>query len=354
MSISTSSATALVLSTDDELKCASCLKEQNSADNIEDEIFYTNIDPDDPTKCNHRFCNRCKINNFNKKRNFACPVCQSTVKESNLKQQTYDDYEIKKDIKIRKKIKSIYNKTETDFKTLKEFQDYDEYVEDLIYNLVHNINKDDTEKLVKDYETSHMKEIAKKQVELDHYNKQLEDRITQEEEEKRAKALQYHETIKINKLKEIEFKKNMNNYVISGEGDYLDYNSLNLPPTSTSSPFLSTSVGAVAGMATKPINAIISSTIHPLYILLGQRPEPKTISSTSTSTSSIGHVSKTVVHTAGGFIHSIYVERNLKEILSCFNTSSSHRHSSSHKINITSSNSIVKDIGSRRKYHLKK
>jgi uncharacterized Zn finger protein (UPF0148 family) len=320
----------LSLLVDDELKCASCLKEQNSADNIEDEIFYTNIDPDDPTKCNHRFCSRCKVNNFNKKRNFACPICQSIVKESNLKQQTYDDYEIKRDIKIRKKIKSIYNKTETDFKTLIEYQDYDEYREDIIYNLVHNINKDETEKLIKDYESSHMKEIAKKQIELDHYNKLIEERIALEDEEKKLKNIQYHENLKNNKLKEIEFKKNMNNYVISGEGDYT---TLSLPPASASSPFNANVVALKQPTSSSVATTGASSAIHPLYILLGQRAEPKPITANISQPMS-SHVSKTVVHTAGGFNFNIYLDRNMREILSCFDS----------KINLASS---------RRKYRFK-
>lgn len=311
-SSSSSSAVILSLLSEDELKCASCLKEQNSADNLEDEVFFTNIDPDDPSKCNHRFCLRCKINNFNKKRTFACPICQSTVKESNLKQQTYDDYEIKRDIKIRKRIKSIYNKTESDFKNLLEFQNYEEYVEDLIYNLVHNINKDITEKLIYDYEHSHMKEITKKQMEINHHNQLIEESIAKQEEDKVLKSRLYHDNLKLTKLKEIEFQKNMNNYVISGEGDYAaitlqNSSNTNLPPKSNS-------------LAAAVVTTSMSSSIHPLYILLRQRPEPKPMAVEPPS-SITNHISKTIVHTAGGFNPNIYMERNMRELLSAFDES---------------------------------
>ena len=73
------------------------------------------------------------------------------VKRSTLTTKTADEHEVSEDAKIRKKIKSIYNKCEKDFESINAFKDYEEEVEDIIYNLVHGIDVEDMNRKVQAY-----------------------------------------------------------------------------------------------------------------------------------------------------------------------------------------------------------
>lgn len=44
---------------------------------------------------------------------------------------------VERDLRIRRKIRAIYNRNREDFSALKEFNDYEEDVEDIIFVLVH-------------------------------------------------------------------------------------------------------------------------------------------------------------------------------------------------------------------------
>ena len=73
------------------------------------------------------------------------------VKRATLTTKTIDEHEGGEDTKIRKKIKEIFNKTEKDFESLNAFNDYEEEVEDIIYNLAHGIDVEDMNKKVDKY-----------------------------------------------------------------------------------------------------------------------------------------------------------------------------------------------------------
>ena len=85
-----------------------------------------------------------------------------------------------KDYKIRRRIKSIYNQTLDDFPTLLAYQNYEEEVEDIIYNLVHNIDKEKTELAIKTYQLQHVSNITKKQSKMYELEQQEESLIENE------------------------------------------------------------------------------------------------------------------------------------------------------------------------------
>ena len=78
-----------------------------------------------------------------------------------LSQKDPDEIEVERDFTIRKKIKGIYNKTFESFDTPLEFRDYEEIVEDIIYNLVNNIDVEQTNKEVELYQKSHRQQVSK-------------------------------------------------------------------------------------------------------------------------------------------------------------------------------------------------
>ena len=129
--------------------CVKCMRKQDSVLNLTGETLLVNSIP----TCLHKFCNQCVEREFSKKRQFKCPVesCTAMVKRSTLTTKTADEHEVSEDAKIRKKIKSIYNKCEKDFESINAFKDYEEEVEDIIYNLVHGIDVEDMNRKVQAY-----------------------------------------------------------------------------------------------------------------------------------------------------------------------------------------------------------
>lgn len=52
---------------------------------------------------------------------------------------------------IRRKLKGIFNKTEEEFESGTQFKDYEEMVEDYIYNLVNYIDVESTKQAIESY-----------------------------------------------------------------------------------------------------------------------------------------------------------------------------------------------------------
>uniref|UniRef100_A0AAV1US84 RING-type domain-containing protein n=1 Tax=Peronospora matthiolae TaxID=2874970 RepID=A0AAV1US84_9STRA len=94
------------------------------------------------SKCGHRFCDHCIKREFQHKREVACAACQKPVKKSQLQDKTIEELNFAKETSIRKKVIKDYNKTEEDFDTLDEYNDYLETLENLVFDLVYG-NEDE-------------------------------------------------------------------------------------------------------------------------------------------------------------------------------------------------------------------
>ncbi|TMW67410.1 hypothetical protein Poli38472_011030 [Pythium oligandrum] len=89
------------------------------------------------SKCGHRFCDGCIRREFQHQREIPCPACQKPVKKSQLQDKTIEELNCAKETSVRRKVIKDYNKTEDDFSTLDEYNDYLETVENLIFDLVY-------------------------------------------------------------------------------------------------------------------------------------------------------------------------------------------------------------------------
>mmetsp|Transcript_22339 Transcript_22339/g.26887 ORF Transcript_22339/g.26887 Transcript_22339/m.26887 type:complete len:164 (-) Transcript_22339:454-945(-) len=67
---------------------------------------------------------------------------------------------MEKDMQIRKRIHSIYNRQQEDFSELKDYNDYLEEVEDIIFNLCEGIDVRETEAKVAAYKKENEDKIA--------------------------------------------------------------------------------------------------------------------------------------------------------------------------------------------------
>lgn len=67
---------------------------------------------------------------------FPCPVCRNPVKKVTLSTRTLDDVQCEKDTSWRRRVMKVFNKVESDFATLAQYNDYLEEKEDIIFSIV--------------------------------------------------------------------------------------------------------------------------------------------------------------------------------------------------------------------------
>lgn len=151
--------------------CVLCKARQDSISNLNEQIFLSNT----ATGCGHQFCQTCVQREFYSKRQFACPKCRTIVSQSKLSAKSLEESQAEKDFAVRRKLKNLFNKTEADFASQKEFQDYEEMVEDHIYNLVHGVEVEETKAAIERYKQDNTRLIAINQMKV---NQRLEDELS--------------------------------------------------------------------------------------------------------------------------------------------------------------------------------
>lgn len=103
----------------------------------------------------------------------------------------FEDTMVEKEVNIRKRILRDFNKKEEDFSTLREYNDYLEEIETIIYNLANNIDIIETNKKIEQYKKDNKEQIARSKSKLNRSEYELEEMIELEKqkEEERKKEL---------------------------------------------------------------------------------------------------------------------------------------------------------------------
>lgn len=76
---------------------------------------------------------------------------------------------IEKEIDIRKRVLKDFNKKEDDFNTLREYNDYLEEIETIIFNLTNNIDVVGTNKKIEQYKKENKEVITKNKAKIGLY-----------------------------------------------------------------------------------------------------------------------------------------------------------------------------------------
>lgn len=218
--------------------CAQCgAKQATATDLVADEVqFEVN------KTCGHKFCKNCLHDQFTNqgKRQFACAKCQSLgqqvmVKREKLSKKSLDSIEADKDTRIRAKVKEIFNRREENFATLLEFNDYEEEVEDVIFNLVHDLKVDEMKEKITKYQKDNEEQIVLNQ------GKTFEEqsKMQQKAEQEREQAMLYKQNQMLKERKERQEKAEKSrqlNEIALGERERLTVNSdaMDIDPSSLS------------------------------------------------------------------------------------------------------------------------
>ena len=113
--------------------------------------------------CFHLMCTKCIDRIFVVGRQTQCPQCHQVIKKHLFQLQLFEDISIEKDLKIRKRVDSIYNQRQEDFDKLDDFNNYIEHKEELIMNLLAGTEIAKTEKEIKQYELENREAILNNQ-----------------------------------------------------------------------------------------------------------------------------------------------------------------------------------------------
>lgn len=155
-------------------------------------------------ECYHKICESC-VDRIFSLGPAPCPYsgCGRILRKNRFKKQIFDDLAIEREIDIRKKVASIYNKTEDDFDDLASYNLYLESVESIIFNLSNGVDVNQTEADLTQYEADHKIEILEKAMKESQKNSDLQ--LYQE-----SMARLKQEKLKIQKqmeMEDIEFQK---------------------------------------------------------------------------------------------------------------------------------------------------
>ncbi|KAL7670087.1 hypothetical protein ACOME3_005025 [Neoechinorhynchus agilis] len=93
--------------------------------------------------CSHSLCKRCLDSQF-KQDQGKCPTCSVDLRKRYFKPQMFDDPRLDRATDIRRMLVKRYYLIEEDFDTCDEYYEYVDEFEEIYYNLVENIDKEET------------------------------------------------------------------------------------------------------------------------------------------------------------------------------------------------------------------
>lgn len=156
--------------------------------------------------CGHTLCESC-VDLLFLKGSGSCPECKIPLRRTNFRVQLFEDPMVEKEVNIRKRILRDFNKKEEDFSNLREYNDYLEEIESIIYNLANNIDVIETNKKIEQYKKDNKEQISKSKSKLGRSEYELEELIElekQKEEERRLEIAKEELEAKKKKIREKE------------------------------------------------------------------------------------------------------------------------------------------------------
>ena len=90
-----------------------------------------------------------------------CPIpgCRKTLRKHLFREQTFEDIQVEREVDIRRRVAAVFNKREDEFETLRDWNDYLNDVEDITFNLINQIDLEETNKRFEAYQKANEKEI---------------------------------------------------------------------------------------------------------------------------------------------------------------------------------------------------
>jgi len=108
----------------------------------------------------------------------------------------FEDLSVEQEVRVRRRIAKWFNKRPEDFKTLKEYNDYLEEVEDITFNLINDVNVEETEARIQKFAEENQSIIAANEAKQQREEKVNAWRIEQEKSNRQHKREAYLQQLK--------------------------------------------------------------------------------------------------------------------------------------------------------------
>lgn len=126
----------------------------------------------------------------------------------NLSLRTLDDVQCEKDTSWRRRVLKVFNKIQSDFGSLAEFNDYLEEKEDIIFSIVNEeANAEDAKSKIRAYEEANKAEIVIRQSQRADEERSIQDRIAAEQRDSERRKRERVEEEKAIALSKRKFKQ---------------------------------------------------------------------------------------------------------------------------------------------------
>ncbi|KAL2040223.1 hypothetical protein N7G274_007126 [Stereocaulon virgatum] len=112
-------------------------------------------------ECYHKMCESC-VDRIFSQGPAPCPVagCARTLRKQRFRKQTFEDLQIEREVDVRRRVAATFNRRESEFQTLRDYNNYLEEVETLTFNLLYNIDVAITEAKLASYAKQNAADIA--------------------------------------------------------------------------------------------------------------------------------------------------------------------------------------------------
>ncbi|CDW52881.1 Pkinase and MAT1 domain containing protein [Trichuris trichiura] len=111
-------------------------------------------------ECGHPLCRNCVEVVF-ARQSGPCPACSRVLRKNTFWVMQFDDPLVEVEVYFRKKLKKTFNLREEDFPDLRAYNDYLEQFEDIIFNLVHDQDVEETKTAIATFVKEHEEQIQR-------------------------------------------------------------------------------------------------------------------------------------------------------------------------------------------------
>uniref|UniRef100_A0A060TDJ4 RNA polymerase II transcription factor B subunit 3 n=1 Tax=Blastobotrys adeninivorans TaxID=409370 RepID=A0A060TDJ4_BLAAD len=148
-------------------------------------------------ECYHKMCESC-VDRIFSLGPAPCPYagCNKILRKNKFKEQVFEDVGVEREVNVRSRVAKVFNKREDDFDTLEEYNNYLEEVEDIVFNLVNEVDVQETEAKLQSYEQANRTAILanfQRQKQEDEALEELRRLDEEQKREERMHALQEEE-----------------------------------------------------------------------------------------------------------------------------------------------------------------
>ena len=164
--------------------------------------------------CYHWLCETC-IERLFRHGSSPCPLCGTTLRKGNFVVPLFGDLVVEKELRIRKIVSKAFYKRAEDFDTLREYNNYLEEFEDIVFNLVNDVDVQSTHSRLEAFKSDNRDTVEKNLARL--ANEQRQAQIEEDAVKSRKEKLKVEAQVELDREKDdiLKVKKKFINDLVS-------------------------------------------------------------------------------------------------------------------------------------------